>query len=155
MASIETAIDKFEEVANAFVSLNFFRYGFYAEIGQFRDKNYPALLIENTPTLRNFEVTGSMKTYRFTLNFFDKYQRLDKAQNDSQSYQGNIELLAWQYLREVRRQLKTNSDIKIIEPITDGSYRFNAGTDQLLKYTLQVDISIWGDCTTGTFNYGT
>ena len=156
MSSIHVAIDKFEEVANAFASLRYFIYGKYADIGNYRDKDYPALLVEDEPDLLSFDIDKNKRTYKVVFNFFDLYQREDKAQADPQRYEGDIELLAWQYMKELKTQLKTNATIKIIEPITDGGgYSFNTGKDRTLRHQIILRITVWGDCTLGSFSYGT
>jgi hypothetical protein len=154
MATIQDAVNQFERVANAFAGLSYFIYGNYASIAKFRTKDYPVLLIEDPVQLLSQDIIKNKRTYKFVFNFFDLNQRNQQAQNNQQRYQGELELLAWQYLSELKDQLRTNAKIKIIEPIQDGGgFTFNAGTDKLIRLQITLRVTIWGECEKGIFSY--
>jgi len=155
MATIETAIDEIKYVANAFTGISSFIYGQYAELKGQREKSYPLLLVESNPIVREFNVIRAKTTYRFTMNFFILHQRQQQAEKDDQKYEANLETLAYQYLTELRSRFYSEygAELKLSDPINDGDYRDRAGVDMLKRLRLRVDIDVYGECGTATFNY--
>jgi len=153
MATIETAVDLFQDVANAFVQLPFFIYGSNTDIANYRDKKYPVLLIENNPRLLDFNIRQNQTTYLFTFNFYTLYQRDSETEHDAQRYQGEVEQLAWQYFKELTTKAKPLSDIRIADPINEGGYLLHAPPDKTIRYSVKAKITIYGACDLGTFNY--
>jgi len=71
--------------------------------------------------------------------------------------QGELLVIAEQYLKEIRRRFKVDTRIRIVnDAIASGDFTFNYGNDKLLRLQLTVPIEVFDNsCNNGVFNYGT
>ena len=154
MANIQDVINIFENVGNAMVGVHKFIYGDRAQIDAFQSKSYPVILVERNVPLPTFNIQTNRSRLNLRVQFYDTYHRAKEAKEKDQDPQRSLELLSYQYIKEVRRLMIANGRISIVNAeLTGGSYAFNVGSDKLIRLELIIPIDVFGDCSEGQFNY--
>jgi hypothetical protein len=154
MANIQDVINIFENVGNAMVGVHKFIYGDRAQIDVFQSKAYPVILVERNVPVPTYNIQTNHSRINLRIQFYDTYHRAKEAKEKDQDPQRSLELLAYQYLSEVRRLMNNSKEINIINnELTGGSYAFNVGSDKLKRLEMIIPIFIKGDCSIGQFNY--
>jgi len=154
MANIQDVINIFENVGNAMVGVHKFIYGDRAQIDVFQSKAYPVILVERNVPVPTFNIQNNRSRLNLRVQFYDTYHRAKEAKEKDQDPQRSLELLSYQYIKEVRRLMIANGRISIVNAeLTGGSYAFNVGSDKLIRLELIIPIDVFGDCSEGQFNY--
>jgi hypothetical protein len=136
------------------VGVELFIYGDRAQIDAFQSKKYPVILIERNVPVQSYNIERNIERLNFRVQFYDTYHRAQEAKNNDQAPQRALELLAYQYFKEVRRLMLSNGRMRIRDnELTGGSFAFNAASDKLLRLEVLLPIEIHGDCSEGQFNY--
>lgn len=154
MATIKTVVDILETTANAMVGLEHFTYGARSDVNVDRDKGYPRLLVDRSVNIQTWDMLKNHSTVNFLFQFYGLFHRETEAQHTYQDPQQNLELIAYQYFREINQRFKDTNKIRLVETtVTDGDYSFLAGNDRLVRLQLNVKVFFIGDCSEGLFNY--
>lgn len=153
MADIKDFIDLMGNVGNAMVGVHKFIYGDRAQIDAFQSKQYPVILAERNVPLTTFNIEKNQSRYNIRVQFYDTYHRAQEAQNNDQAPQKKLQLVAYQYLKELRKQLDGTKTRIVSNELTGGSFAFNVGSDKLLRLEVILPVEIFGECSEGQFNY--
>jgi hypothetical protein len=154
MANIQQVINIFENVGNAMVGVHKFIYGDRAQIDAFQAKSYPVILLERNVPVPTFNIQTNRSRINLRIQFYDLYHRKTAAKEKDQDPQRSLELLSYQYLKEVNRLMLENGRVTIVNrELTGGSYAFNVGSDKLIRLEMIIPIDVFGECSEGQFNY--
>jgi hypothetical protein len=160
MANYSDIINEFETVANAFVSVNYFRYDRVSSMnGKQKDKAYPMILVNSTPNTNIDRLSNDYlpRGKRFTFNFFcyNLYNTSDKESETLQKRQSTVDNILDQYVAElVRRNIDGSNGFSIVTNTgLSGFLAHDVHNDRLVQSTYTVIVELDTDCTTGTFNY--
>ena len=158
MATIATIINELQTIATAFTSVNSFYFEEIAYINDDVSKTYPAILVNSRSvdyTIDSFENNYLPRKKNFTLQiyFLDTYKQAEKDTTDKQTKYGALEVIADQYLAEIKR--------RTLESYLD--FEFNIGAsgfqvddlhnDKLNQIVYNASFTVKNKCTTGTFSY--
>jgi hypothetical protein len=157
MSTLKDVIEILETTGEAMVGLNGFTYGNRSEINTLGEKGYPQLLIDRNLNVTSMELIGGRRVYSLLFQFYKLHQRDTEALDNDEVAQGELLVIAEQYLKEIRRRFKVDTRIRIVnDAIASGDFTFNYGNDKLLRLQLTVPIEVFDNsCNNGVFNYGT
>lgn len=158
MATIKTVIDELNTIATAFSSVNTFVFDELSSINDDISKNYPVILVNSRSvdyTLNEFNNSylPNKKSVTLQIFFFDTYKEAQQATTDKQTKYAALELIADQFLAEVKRRTINNY---LGFDLVTGSNGFEVDkvhNDNLVQISYNVTFTLQNICTTGTFSY--
>ena len=158
MANIKTIIDELETIATASTAINTFIFEEISSINDDIAKTYPALLVNSRSV--NYSNDGfdntylpKKKIYTLQIFFLDLYKESEQSTTDKQTKYKNLELIADQYLAELKRR---TIESYIGFDFTNGANGFEVDklhNDSLVQVLYTITITAKQNCTVGTFNY--
>ena len=129
-------------------NLNGFIYGSPFEINNYREKQYPLLLVDHNVNIDGLNLKTNQRVYTFKLFFYDLYSRKQITQRSTHDKQLDIEVLGESFLKLFRwycRNAGYHWAIENDENIS-GFWAYHKNNDKLIQlvYTLKVRAS--GGC---------
>ena len=160
MADYSDIIDEFETVADAFTSVNYFRYDKVSEInGKLRDKDYPLILIKDSPNTSRGDVNNSFlpRNKKYTLDIFcyNSYKSSTQKTTTKQKAQALVDLYLDQYLAKVfGRNIEGSNGFSIVDQTQiNGFLAKDVHNDKLIAAKYSVVVQLDSSCVEGTFNF--
>jgi len=158
MANIKTIIDELNTIATAFDSVNTFIFDELSEINDDVSKSYPAILVNSRSVdFSHLEFNNSYlprkKQYTLQIYFLDTYKESEVATTDKQTKYAALEVIADQYLAEVKRRTM-ESYLSFDYQIGSSGFEVDKlHNDNLVQVFYSITFVCNNQCTTGTFNY--
>ena len=160
MADYSNIVDEFETIANAFTSVNYFRYDRVSSMnGQQKAKGYPMILVTSTPNtsrgVSNTSYLPKRKEFTFKVFCYDLYNTAQKNSYDLQTAQATVDKILDQYIAEfISRNIDGANGFSIVDrEQISGFMAHDVLNDKLIQSVYDVKIALDSDCTTGTFSY--
>lgn len=161
MAAIKSIIDELSTIATAFSSVNSFIFDELQAINRNVSKSYPCILINANQVDYSYTQIGNSylpkkKEFSLSIFFLDTYSESLKSTENLQTKLNSLELIAEQYLAEVRRRTIADPNIgfKVVsESTTSGLFAQEVHNDRLVQVTANITVNTDNQCTTGSFSY--
>lgn len=160
MAKYDDIINEFRVVAEAFTSVNYFKYSRVSGMnGAVQDKDYPMILVSSVPNHVRGENNNSFlprgKRFIFNIFCYGLYNTKERKAKELEVKQGEIDNILDQYIAELmKRNVDGSNGFSVVNGTTlQGFIADRVHNDKLVQSTYTVTIELDSDCETGTFNY--
>jgi hypothetical protein len=160
MADYSNIINEFKTVADAFSSVNYFKYNKVSEMnGTPQDKGYPLILVKSSPNTSrgNVNTLGLPinKKYTFDVFCYNLYNRAVQEVKDLQTAQSEVDLYLDQYVAKIfTRNIEGENGFFIVDKEQiNGFLAHDVHNDKLVMSKYSVTVGLESSCDEGTFSF--
>ncbi len=152
---IPQLITELQTIAQAQLGLNSFIYGDPFDVNNYRDKQYPLLLIDRNVNIEGLHLHTKQRIYTFKIFFYDRHDRHSQTLVPSEEKQHQLEHLAEQFLAEFRRRYREQAYPWALENDNNitGFWAYYKQNDRLVQLHYTLKIRAQGECPAGQFDY--
>lgn len=148
MSTISQIISTMKLLTDGIPDINAFIYGDPSDINNYRDKQYPVLLVDQNVNIDGFNLKNYQRIYTFKLFFYDLYSRKQITQLDTSTKQRDIEQVAEIFLQAFRASYRAAGypwKIENDENLT-GFWAYYKNNDRLIQLMYILKIRATGEC---------